>query len=93
MSELVSFGQFLADDQILLVEGHAELEDVALFAMRGEVGEHLGGVFARVDLRAALPARTCFLPFFALTFFKDNLVQLLNDLNDTIISPPPASRN
>ncbi len=45
MSELVSFGQFLADDQILLVEGHAELEDVALFAMRGEVGEPADQIF------------------------------------------------
>ena len=48
------WGQILTDDEVLLVEGHAELEDVALFAVRGEVGEHLGGVFARVDLPARL---------------------------------------
>ena len=54
MFKLGSFRQVPADDEVLLVEGHAELEDVALFAMRGEVGEHLGGVFARVDLAPCL---------------------------------------
>ena len=46
--------QVPAYDEVLLVEGHAELEDVALLAVRGEVGEHLGGVLARVYLAPRL---------------------------------------
>lgn len=47
-------GQIPAYDEVLLAEGHAEFENVALFTVRGEVGEHLDGVFARVDLAARL---------------------------------------
>ena len=44
----------LSNVEVLLAEGHAELEDVAPLAVCGEVGEHLGRVFARVDLTTRL---------------------------------------
>ena len=47
----------LARNKILLVEGHAELEDVALFAMGGQSLVPTGGGKSP-SLRAASPPRT-----------------------------------